>query len=333
MIRRLYRLLVRLHPQEFRDRFGDEMVLIYDDVSNLRGRASLFADAILSACRQHVLRGGAGMTVSTLRRNPDGGPLFAGIENSRPSLLILANGCAATAVAWLGLSFMMSPARDHRMARLEFGGAHRLVDSRLYPPPVQIRASGPSAKQAARAEDRQPQARSVPSGKAARSIWSRMLSAFGVTSGAEPDAIALKARNDGMYASAPQNASRARQPHPVLLSPSIGALYTSDLLVNSIDRDLDLRLSASEIGLAPERLLSLDNNHDGRLTAEECGLKAGSGLQRRTTIGMALFSALDRDHNGYLSAAEISNAARVLSALDRNHDGWVPTNGVGEPFH
>ncbi len=150
-----------------------------------------------------------------------------------------------------------------------------------------------------------------------------MLSAFGVTSGAEPDAIALNARNDGMYASAPQNASRSRQPHPVLLSPSIGALYTSDLLVNSINRDLDLRLSASEIGLAPERLLSLDNNHDGRLTAEECGLKAGSGLQRRTTIGIALFSALDRDRNGYLSAAEISNAARVLSALDRNHDGWV----------
>ena len=161
-----------------------EMVLIYDDVSDSRGRASLIFDAIFSAFRQHVLRGGAGIAVSSLRHNPDGGPLFAGIENSRPSLLILANGCAATALAWLGLSFMMSPARDHRMARLEFGGAHRLVDSRLYPPPVQIRASGPSAKQAARAEDRQPQARSVPSGKAARSIWSRMLSAFGVTSGA-----------------------------------------------------------------------------------------------------------------------------------------------------
>ena len=98
------------------------------------------------------------------------------------------------------------------------------------------------------------------------------------------------------------------------------------MLLSAIDRDLDSRLSASEIALAPERLLSLDKNHDGRLTAGECGLSAGYGLQRRSTFGVSLFSALDRDRNGYLSAVEISNAARVLSALDRDHDGWIKTN-------
>jgi hypothetical protein len=325
MIRRLYHLLVRLHPQGFRDRFGNEMLLIYDDVSDSRGRASLFADAILSAFRQHVLRGGACIAASTLRHNPHGGPLFAGIENSRPSLLILTNGCAATALAWLGLSFMMAPARDHRIARLDFGGAHRLVDSRLYPPNVQIHASGPSAQQAPRAEYRRPQPRSVSHGRAAPSIWSRTLFAFGVTSGAELDAVAMKMRNDGIHTSpAPQNASRARQPHPVLTSPRVGAaLYASDPLLSAIDRDLDSRLSASEIAVAPERLLSLDNNRDGRLTPEECGVRAGSGLEGRSTIGMSVFSALDRDRNGYLSAVEISNAARVLSGLDRDRDGWI----------
>ena len=223
MTRRLYRLLVRFHPQEFRDRFGDEMLLIYDDAANVRGRVSLIFDAFLSAFRQHVLRGGGGIAVSTLRHNPDGEPLFSGIENSRPSLLILANGCAATALAWLGLSFMMAPAEDHRMARLEFGAAHHLVDSRLYPPNVQIRASGPTAQQAPRAVDRHPRPLSDAHGRAAPSLWSRMLSVFGVTSGAQLDPVAMKMKNDGMYVSpAPQNASRARQPHPVLTSPRVG---------------------------------------------------------------------------------------------------------------
>jgi len=155
-----------------------------------------------------------------------------------------------------------------------------------------------------------------------------MLSAFGVTSGAELDAVAMKMRNDDMNTSpAPRNASRARQSNPVLTSPRVGAaLYASDPLLSAIDRDLDSRLSASEIALAPERLLSLDNNHDGRLTADECGLGASSGLEGRSTIGMSLFSALDRDRNGYLSAVEMSDAARVLSALDRDYDGWVKTN-------
>jgi hypothetical protein len=68
--------------------------------------------------------------------------------------------CNGSSVAQFELHDVTSKGSSN--GAFEFGGAHRLVDSRLYPPPVQIRASGPSAQQAARAEDRQPEARSVP---------------------------------------------------------------------------------------------------------------------------------------------------------------------------
>jgi hypothetical protein len=55
MRRSLYRALIELHPERFRDRFGDEMVCVFDEAG--RDRAPrLFADAVLSLLRQWLLR-------------------------------------------------------------------------------------------------------------------------------------------------------------------------------------------------------------------------------------------------------------------------------------
>jgi len=49
----LYRLLLRMHPRSFRDRFADEMLWIFKE-ERQRGRTSrLFLDALLSLVRQH----------------------------------------------------------------------------------------------------------------------------------------------------------------------------------------------------------------------------------------------------------------------------------------
>jgi hypothetical protein len=49
-----YRLIVRMHPGPFRDRFGDEMLWIFD-AERRRGRAAqLLLDGVLSLLRQHV---------------------------------------------------------------------------------------------------------------------------------------------------------------------------------------------------------------------------------------------------------------------------------------
>lgn len=57
MKRFLYRTLIALHPPRFRERFGDEMMCVFDE-SAARGDAKLFADALLSLARQWLLHSG-----------------------------------------------------------------------------------------------------------------------------------------------------------------------------------------------------------------------------------------------------------------------------------
>ena len=56
MLRLLYLWLIRLHPLCFRQRFGEEMLEIFEEVSARGGVAALFADAFVSIFRQWVLR-------------------------------------------------------------------------------------------------------------------------------------------------------------------------------------------------------------------------------------------------------------------------------------
>jgi hypothetical protein len=55
-MRRIYGTLLRLHPFEFRDRFGDEMELIFEEAANSRGKTLLVGDALVSLGRQWFLR-------------------------------------------------------------------------------------------------------------------------------------------------------------------------------------------------------------------------------------------------------------------------------------
>ncbi|HEY6443282.1 MAG TPA: hypothetical protein VIY66_08080 [Candidatus Acidoferrales bacterium] len=57
MKRSLYRVLVLLHPQRFRERFGEEMLCIFDESPPERG-ARLLVDCLLSLLRQWLLRSG-----------------------------------------------------------------------------------------------------------------------------------------------------------------------------------------------------------------------------------------------------------------------------------
>jgi hypothetical protein len=94
MPRRLYRLLIRLHPFFFRQRFAEEMLEIFEEVSGPRAVASLFADAFVSLFRQWVLRSEFRQpmmpaAVSNDALNP---PLFRTIEPYQPRPAALLNG-------------------------------------------------------------------------------------------------------------------------------------------------------------------------------------------------------------------------------------------------
>ena len=56
MIRALYRLLIRLHPPAFRERFAQEMLWIFEEAENVWGGGSLLRDAIVSLLRQWLIR-------------------------------------------------------------------------------------------------------------------------------------------------------------------------------------------------------------------------------------------------------------------------------------
>ncbi|HKV47391.1 MAG TPA: hypothetical protein VJN69_04815 [Candidatus Acidoferrales bacterium] len=68
MRRFFYRCLIRLHPRAFRERFGDEMLCVFEEAEHAAG-SGLLADAAASLMRQWILRSGlwrwtvgAGMT-------------------------------------------------------------------------------------------------------------------------------------------------------------------------------------------------------------------------------------------------------------------------------
>jgi hypothetical protein len=59
----LYHALIALHPARFRDRFGDEMLCVFDEAGRDRARR-LLADAVLSLLRQWLLRSNLWKTAS-----------------------------------------------------------------------------------------------------------------------------------------------------------------------------------------------------------------------------------------------------------------------------
>ena len=113
---------------------------------------------------------------------------------------------------------------------------------------------------------------------------------------------------------------------------AIASIYFKIIRVLKVlDSDQDLVISPWESFTAPAALRRLDTNHDGKLSAEECGFFMGedSALPAES-VGRArlafmrenpVLAALDADHDGEISAAEIANSAHALQTLDRNHDG------------
>ncbi len=99
-----------------------------------------------------------------------------------------------------------------------------------------------------------------------------------------------------------------------------------------LDRNGDGVLTADEI---PDRLQPMlaraDTNHDGKLTPDEIRAYAHSqpGPLGRPQSGPQathmdpILDALDANHDGILSAAEIANAPAALLTLDLNHDGQL----------
>jgi len=103
-------------------------------------------------------------------------------------------------------------------------------------------------------------------------------------------------------------------------------------VLRALDSDGNFTLSPSEISSAPAALRKLDTNHDGKITAEECGWGIAPNfvsaamqaeVHRRFMTYHPVLAVLDADRDGVISAWEIDHAAAALENLDLNHDGYV----------
>jgi len=117
------------------------------------------------------------------------------------------------------------------------------------------------------------------------------------------------------------------------LFPLADAYFEIIRVLAVLDADRDRILSPWEIMGAPVALRRLDADHDGKLSAEECGFFAGdrpgAPLNPELVEGARLafmgrnpvLAALDTDQDGYISAREIGKSSGALKNLDRNGDG------------
>jgi Ca2+-binding EF-hand superfamily protein len=260
MTRWFYILLLRMHPRMFRQRFGDEMLWIFDSSSE---KSSLMADGFLSLVRQWTMRPPHGVAFSTTT-TADGVPLFYSAEPEIPRVSMMMPGALITLVAFSLISFTMS--HRWRQTSLMVGSHH--------PSPSHLLGAHTEAQPLADL----------------------------------PAEVKLK-------------------PYP--FHPPISAYFRFILVLSALDVDQDNVISAAEMENAPAALWKLDKNHDGKLSAEECGLEPDPNLDPMLLGRMRLtfmrvhpvLAALDTNHDGEISSDEIRNAAAALRALDANGDG------------
>src|SRR5436190_17563718 len=109
MMRAIYQWMLRLHPERFRRRFEDEMMLIYDETPSARGVLWLMLDAVRSVFRQWILRPqhGRGDSRHEAVVPVSGGvPRFVCLEDSGVRVATLAAGGVLTVSFFVGLSFI-----------------------------------------------------------------------------------------------------------------------------------------------------------------------------------------------------------------------------------
>lgn len=122
MLQRLYRWIIRLHPAQFRNHFGDEMLSIFDDAAKGATVLKLMADGLASIARQWMFRWECSQDRLTEPVQPAGGvmPVFFVLDNYRPrtksivagGMLTLLTFCAVWLVArytWAHPVLMMMP--------------------------------------------------------------------------------------------------------------------------------------------------------------------------------------------------------------------------------
>lgn len=340
MIRFFYASLVGLHPRPFRERFGEQMLDIFDEHAG-RGRAALVVDALASVFRQWVMRPACPQPVLSVSAEERSNiPAFHTFETSLPRRSALANGALGTLVLFAAISFTIGRGGSTRGLLI---GAYHPRHNLL---PVDRASIGPADP----TTEIKVKAPAVDPLYPVANVYFRAIRALAVLDGDRdriisereirfaPEVLAkLDINNDGTLS--PEECGyalrkgmktlrrRSREPAP---GETIAGFQRRKRLefmrlnpiLAAIDTDQGGDLSASEIENASSELRALDRNRDGSLTPAE-------------VIPEAIFSPVasimlefDENRDGLISvderAAEGAEPVReFLERADRNGDGFT----------
>ena len=117
--RRIYAAMVGLHPSDFRDRFGREMILDFEDGSGSHHVANFYLDALQSVVRQWASH----LSPSTLEPLPAQASLLSGqyvsMSQQSPSLFELVRASCMATLLFVSIGFAAAPRlRVERMANV-----------------------------------------------------------------------------------------------------------------------------------------------------------------------------------------------------------------------
>jgi hypothetical protein len=108
MLRRLYRCVLRLHPSNFRRRFGDEMLCIFDQQKGWLAAFGLMLDCVVSLLRQRTLRSNTGteLPAAPLRCPPaEHIPLFESFDSFQPRTSAMVQGALLSLILFCMTAF------------------------------------------------------------------------------------------------------------------------------------------------------------------------------------------------------------------------------------
>lgn len=272
MFRLLYLRLIKLHPAPFRQRFGGEMIDIFDcQADGVRATASLLADALLSLVRQRVFRSEFRQPLSI---KAAAGPLLYTAARYTPRPWVLLNGTLLAGALFYVAAAVINKGSPVKPFRI---GAHY--------------AGAPTSTEKARAqagtdmnsivevgppfEDLRPVTGSLYF-KSVRVLLaldsdedlvispSEILSAPAMLRWLDLNEDgSLDAEECGLFQSAAADRSQ-----PELERARIAFMHRHPVLA-VLDSNHDGRISESEIAGSVAALRKLDRNGDGRLTLDE----------------------------------------------------------------
>lgn len=273
---RVYRVLLRAYPADFRRRYGAEMAQVFADrcgeVAQTQGIGGLLrlgldsgADWLISTIREGMDSMGA-----TSQFAGNGVPVFGTVESSGPSRSALIHGGFLSLAFFSALVFAIGHGGSPRHWVLV--GSHHPSRSHLLPVQSTATASTELTTEV--------QVRPFPDERPI-SPYFRLLAALaaldanhdGILSASEianaPSAL-MKLDKNGDGKLSPEECG-LRLPEALNLDPQVLKLAFMRFhpVLAALDGDHDGEISSSEIRAAPQALKTLDRNGDGQLTVDE----------------------------------------------------------------